>query len=105
MRWRKARSVFALTRQIGVRIARTLAVSTSETGPRRMRGKTCRPRVRSRFYARSVELLDPTSVYGSDSTNTAKKPGIHWGFCQVSAGTPTIPPTRDRRPRPQAVVT
>ena len=38
--------------------------------------------------------------YGNDSANTAKNPRIHWGFCQDASGTPTIPPTRDRRPRP-----
>ncbi len=46
-----------------------------------------------------------TGRQGSDSTNTAINPRIHWGFCQDAPGTPTNPPTRDRRPRPGAVVT
>ena len=37
---------------------------------------------------------------GSESTNTEKNHRIHWHFCQDAPGTPTIPPTRDRRPRP-----
>ncbi len=42
--------------------------------------------------------------YGNDSTNTAKNPRTYWSLCQNTPGTPTIPPTRDRRPRPGAVV-
>ena len=32
-----------------------------------------------------------------------KTPRIHWGLCQGVPDTPTIPPTRNRRPRPGAV--
>ena len=51
------------------------------------------------------QLARAAQRQGSDSTNTAKHPRIHWGFCQDAPGTPTIPPTRDRRPPPGAVVT
>ncbi len=54
-----------------------------------------------------ITLADgrPTSFLRSDSTNTAQNPWIHWGFCQDAPGPPTIPPTRERRPRPGVVVT
>ena len=78
--------------------------------------------IRYRFHAQSgerVEIVRPQELAGgnmlvirqpdgtlaaalssfcSDSTNTAKNPWIHWGSCQNAPGTPTITPTRDRRP-------
>ena len=36
--------------------------------------------------------------YGNDSTSTSQYPRIHYGACQNAPDTPTIPPTRDRRP-------
>ena len=66
MRWRTARAVSALVCQIGVRISRTSAVSTSETGRLPMRGKAYRSRLRIQFWgchrprlADHVLLLEP----------------------------------------------
>ena len=42
----------------------------------------------------------PGRTYGNDSTNTATNARIHWVFGRDASGTPTITPTRDRRPRP-----
>ena len=39
---------------------------------------------------------------GSNSTTTAKNARIHWDSCQDAPDTPTILPTRDRRPQPGA---
>ena len=46
----------------------------------------------------AVRLLD-------DSANTARNSRIHWGFYQGVPGTPTIPATRNRRPRPGPLFT
>ena len=45
----------------------------------------------------SAPFYGADSWSGSDSTNTANTPCVHWGICRNALGTPTIPPTRDRR--------
>ena len=66
-------------------------------------GRPATERLGRRIAYRSLGVPQTTSEHywgsGSDSTNTAHDPRIHWCHCQDAPGTPTITPTQDRRSR------